>query len=59
MDLKPLTKLLFVDDDEDILTIAKYSLQKLKSVETKFVYREKRRFGKHCSLGPISSCSMS
>jgi two-component system OmpR family response regulator len=37
MGLKPLTKLLFVDDDEDILVIARYCLQSLKGVESRFV----------------------
>ncbi|MBS3904822.1 MAG: response regulator [Simkania sp.] len=36
MNIKPLTKLLFVDDDEDILVIAKYCLQELKGVEVKY-----------------------
>lgn len=34
---KPLKKLLFIDDDQDILTIAKYSLENLKDIEIKFL----------------------
>lgn len=34
---KPLRKILLVDDDEDILMIAKYSLRDLKDVSVKFV----------------------
>jgi two-component system OmpR family response regulator len=33
---KPLTKILFVDDDADTLTIAKFSLQTLQGVEVKY-----------------------
>ena len=34
---RPLRKILFVDDDLDILTIARYALANLKDVEMKFV----------------------
>lgn len=34
---KPLTKLLFIDDDNDILTIAKYCLESLSGVTVKYL----------------------
>jgi two-component system, OmpR family, response regulator len=34
---KSLTKILFVDDDRDILTIAKYSLESLSDVHVKYL----------------------
>jgi CheY-like chemotaxis protein len=36
MPSRPLTKILFVDDDQDTLTIARYSLQTLQGVEVKY-----------------------
>ena len=50
MTKKTLTKILIVDDDEDVLTIAKYSLESLKGVVIKVVnsgeaaVRESREF---------------
>ena len=37
MDKKPLTKMIVVDDDEDVLTIAKYCLESLKGVNIKYL----------------------
>lgn len=37
MAIKPLTKIIVVDDDDDILTIAKCCLQSLKNVEVVYV----------------------
>ena len=37
MTKKPLTKLILTDDDPDILTIAKYALESLKSVDVKYL----------------------
>lgn len=37
MTQKPLTKLLIVDDDQDLLTVAKYSLASLQGVEVRCV----------------------
>lgn len=37
MQKKPLTKMILVDDDEDVLTIAKYCLESLKGVTIKYL----------------------
>ena len=36
MEKKPLTKMIVVDDDEDVLTIAKYCLESLSSTQIKY-----------------------
>lgn len=35
--MKPLKKLILVDDDKDVLTIARYCLQELKDTEVKYL----------------------
>lgn len=37
MEKRPLKKILFVDDDQDILTVARYALEKLLKIEIRFL----------------------
>lgn len=52
METKPLKTLLFVDDDQDILTIAKYALQSLKEIQISFVSSGEEAISKAKEIEP-------